>query len=120
MTTDDKNGEADGDIFIDHNEDNENDNNRLKYDDDDNNEEDRDCMEVVYMLLTNATDDNDDNNDCGAVGRFAAVVVTDIEFKKIDFNACGVSAGNPGPSYLSGIHRCRATTNVSIHRCLFC
>ena len=42
MTTDDKNGEADGDIFIEHNEDNENDNNRLKYDDDDNNEEDRD------------------------------------------------------------------------------
>ena len=78
-------------------------------------------MEVVYVLLTNATDDKDnDDNYCGAVGRFAAVVVTDIEFKKLDFNACGVSAGNPGPSYLSGIHRCRATTNVSIHHCLFC
>ncbi|KAK7114273.1 uncharacterized protein [Littorina saxatilis] len=43
--------------------------------------------------------------------RSVAVVVMDTSFKKIDFNACGVSAGNPGPSYLSGIHRCRPTTN---------
>lgn len=37
----------------------------------------------------------------------------DTYFMHLDFNACGVSAGNPGPSYLSGTHRCRPTTGVS-------
>ena len=40
-------------------------------------------------------------------------MVTDIDFREVDFNACNVGKGNPGPSYLSGIHRCRKTTNVS-------
>lgn len=43
--------------------------------------------------------------------RFVAVVVMDILFKNIDFNACDVGTGNPGPSYVSGIHRCRQTTS---------
>ena len=45
MTTDDKNDEADGDVFIEHNEGNENDKNRLKYDDDDS---DEDGTETVW------------------------------------------------------------------------
>ncbi|XP_025116243.1 LOW QUALITY PROTEIN: uncharacterized protein LOC112577393 [Pomacea canaliculata] len=42
--------------------------------------------------------------------RYVGVVVMDTYFMHLDFNACGVSAGNPGPSYLSGTHRCRPTT----------
>ncbi|KAL8589311.1 hypothetical protein ACOMHN_052314 [Nucella lapillus] len=42
--------------------------------------------------------------------RFVGVVVMDTDFIELDFNACGVSAGNPGPSYLSGIDRCQKTT----------
>ena len=42
------------------------------------------------------------------------MVVTDTDFIELDFNACGTSAGNPGPSYLSGIHRCQKTTGVRL------
>lgn len=37
----------------------------------------------------------------------------DTDFMKIDFNPCGVSAGNPGPSYLAGVARCKDHTGVS-------
>ncbi|CAL1537135.1 unnamed protein product, partial [Lymnaea stagnalis] len=43
--------------------------------------------------------------------KFVGVVVMDIDLNKIDFNSCGVSPGNPGPSYLSGIDRCKRTTS---------
>ena len=46
--------------------------------------------------------------------RFVGVVVTDTDFIELDFNACGTSAGNPGPSYLSGIDRCQKTTGVRL------
>ncbi|GAB1597608.1 uncharacterized protein LOC106882646 [Argonauta hians] len=39
----------------------------------------------------------------------------DIYFKQIDFNACPISTGNPGPSYLSGIARCKTATTVCKH-----
>ncbi|XP_063442407.1 uncharacterized protein LOC134722716 [Mytilus trossulus] len=42
--------------------------------------------------------------------RFVGVAVMDIHFAKIDFNACGISPGNPGPSYLAGIARCKSNT----------
>ncbi|XP_059145696.1 uncharacterized protein LOC131932801 [Physella acuta] len=42
--------------------------------------------------------------------RVVGVSVMDTHFKELDFNACGVSDGNPGPSYLAGVHRCRKTT----------
>ncbi|XP_050398522.1 uncharacterized protein LOC126816272 [Patella vulgata] len=42
--------------------------------------------------------------------RTVAVVVMDIDWDMIDFNSCPVSIGNPGPSYLSGISRCKPTT----------
>ncbi|KAK7115191.1 uncharacterized protein [Littorina saxatilis] len=42
--------------------------------------------------------------------RYVGVVVTDTDFIELDFNACGTSAGNPAPSYLSGVHRCQTTT----------
>jgi len=38
----------------------------------------------------------------------------DIDLKKIDFNACGISAGNPGPSYMAGIARCKPSTGVRL------
>ncbi|CAG2204956.1 unnamed protein product [Mytilus edulis] len=41
---------------------------------------------------------------------FVGVAVMDIHFTKIDFNACGISPGNPGPSYLAGIARCKSNT----------
>ncbi|KAK7497616.1 hypothetical protein BaRGS_00011011 [Batillaria attramentaria] len=47
--------------------------------------------------------------------RIVGVIVMDTEFKQTDFNACDVGMGNPGPSYLSHIHRCRTTTNCK-HR----
>ncbi|KAK7497619.1 hypothetical protein BaRGS_00011014, partial [Batillaria attramentaria] len=47
--------------------------------------------------------------------RIVGVIVMDTKFKKTDFNACSVGTGNPGPSYLSNIHRCRPTTNCK-HR----
>ncbi|CAG5117530.1 unnamed protein product, partial [Candidula unifasciata] len=43
--------------------------------------------------------------------RIIGLIVMDIDFNKIDFNACGVSPGNPGPSYLSGIDKCKKTTS---------
>ncbi|XP_061176016.1 uncharacterized protein LOC133184968 [Saccostrea echinata] len=39
--------------------------------------------------------------------RFVGVVVMDTDFEHVDFNPCGISAGNPGPSYLAGIDRCK-------------
>ncbi|GFN94730.1 fras1 related extracellular matrix protein [Plakobranchus ocellatus] len=42
--------------------------------------------------------------------RIVGVTVMDTDLIKLDFNACGVSPGNPGPSYLSGIARCRPST----------
>jgi hypothetical protein len=39
----------------------------------------------------------------------------DTDLQEIDFNACGTSPGNPGPSYLSGIARCKPpSTGVSL------
>lgn len=49
--------------------------------------------------------------------RFIGVAVMDIDFLKIDFNACPVSIGNPGPSFLSGVSKCKTrTTQVSLAR----
>lgn len=45
--------------------------------------------------------------------RIVGLIVMDIDLNKIDFNACGLSPGNPGPSYLSGIDKCKKTTSVS-------
>ena len=45
-----------------------------------------------------------------AICRFVGVVVMDMDFLSIDFNACPISIGNPGPSYLSGISRCKTNT----------
>ncbi|CAL1537134.1 unnamed protein product [Lymnaea stagnalis] len=42
--------------------------------------------------------------------RVVGVTVMDTYFMQLDFNACGVSDGNPGPSYLAGIHKCKKTT----------
>ncbi|XP_041376152.1 uncharacterized protein LOC121388737 [Gigantopelta aegis] len=42
--------------------------------------------------------------------RFVAAIVMDIDFYNVDFNPCRVSAGNPGPSYLAGIDRCKKGT----------
>ncbi|XP_076111452.1 uncharacterized protein LOC143079760 [Mytilus galloprovincialis] len=42
--------------------------------------------------------------------RFVGVITMDTDFMKIDFNPCGVSAGNPGPSYLAGVARCKDHT----------
>ncbi|XP_061196658.1 uncharacterized protein LOC133204933 [Saccostrea echinata] len=39
--------------------------------------------------------------------RFIGVTVMDTYFEHVDFNACDVSDGNPGPSYLAGTHRCK-------------
>ncbi|XP_014788876.1 uncharacterized protein LOC106882646 [Octopus bimaculoides] len=47
--------------------------------------------------------------------RIVALSVMDMYFKQIDFNACPVSTGNPGPSYLSGIARCKTKTTVCKH-----
>lgn len=38
----------------------------------------------------------------------------DIDLKKIDYNACGISAGNPGPSYMAGVDRCKPNTGVRL------
>lgn len=38
----------------------------------------------------------------------------DTYFEKIDFNSCGISAGNPGPSYLAGIDKCKKHSGVCI------
>lgn len=47
--------------------------------------------------------------------RFVGVTVMDISFLKVDFNACPVSIGNPGPSFLSGVSKCKTkTTQVSL------
>ncbi|XP_059141672.1 uncharacterized protein LOC131929461, partial [Physella acuta] len=43
--------------------------------------------------------------------RFIGLIVMDIDLNKIDFNPCGLSPGNPGPSYLAGIDRCKPTTS---------
>ncbi|GFN94711.1 fras1 related extracellular matrix protein [Plakobranchus ocellatus] len=42
--------------------------------------------------------------------RIVGVAVMDIDLMEVDFNACNVGTGNPGPSYLSGIHKCRKST----------
>ncbi|KAK0060871.1 hypothetical protein Bpfe_009740 [Biomphalaria pfeifferi] len=42
--------------------------------------------------------------------RVVAVAVMDIHLMEVDFNPCGLSAGNPGPSYLSGVNRCKKMT----------
>ncbi|CAE1274157.1 unnamed protein product [Acanthosepion pharaonis] len=47
--------------------------------------------------------------------RIVALSVMDIYFKRIDFNSCPVSIGNPGPSYLSGISRCKTRTTQCKH-----
>lgn len=47
--------------------------------------------------------------------RFVGVAVMDITFLKIDFNACPVSIGNPGPSFLSGISKCKTKTTQCKH-----
>jgi hypothetical protein len=47
--------------------------------------------------------------------RFIGVVVMDTSFEKIDFNSCGVSPGNPGPSYLAGIDKCKKNSGVCIN-----
>ncbi|XP_012940541.1 uncharacterized protein LOC101864077 [Aplysia californica] len=47
--------------------------------------------------------------------RVVGVIVKDIDFREVDFNACDVGKGNPGPSHLSGIHRCQRTTSCK-HR----
>ncbi|XP_060084009.1 uncharacterized protein LOC132563267 [Ylistrum balloti] len=47
--------------------------------------------------------------------RFVGVIVMDIDFKEIDFNPCAVGIGNPGPSYLAGIAKCRDSTRCK-HR----
>ncbi|XP_062592341.1 uncharacterized protein LOC134253767 [Saccostrea cucullata] len=39
--------------------------------------------------------------------RFIGAAVMDTDFEKIDFNPCGISDGNPGPSFLAGIHKCK-------------
>ena len=49
--------------------------------------------------------------------RFIGVAVMDIDFLEIDYNACPVSIGNPGPSFLSGVSKCKTkTTQVSLAR----
>ncbi|XP_041375748.1 uncharacterized protein LOC121388465 isoform X2 [Gigantopelta aegis] len=48
--------------------------------------------------------------------RFVAAIVMDIDFNQIDYNACGVSMGNPGPSYLSGVARCKSKTTGCKHK----
>ncbi|XP_056002898.1 uncharacterized protein LOC125658223 [Ostrea edulis] len=47
--------------------------------------------------------------------KFVGVAVMDIDFKKIDFNACPVSIGNPGPSFLSGVSKCKTKTTQCKH-----
>ncbi|XP_062583037.1 uncharacterized protein LOC134244804 [Saccostrea cucullata] len=47
--------------------------------------------------------------------RFVGVAVIDIDFLKIDFNACPVSIGNPGPSFLSGVSKCKTKTTQCKH-----
>ncbi|OWF54531.1 uncharacterized protein LOC110443474 [Mizuhopecten yessoensis] len=47
--------------------------------------------------------------------RFVGVIVMDIDFKEVDFNPCTVGVGNPGPSHLAGIAKCRDTTRCK-HR----
>lgn len=42
--------------------------------------------------------------------RFVGVIAVDMDFINIDFDACGISEGNPGPSYLAGIARCKNHT----------
>ncbi|XP_029641233.1 uncharacterized protein LOC115216171 isoform X1 [Octopus sinensis] len=42
--------------------------------------------------------------------RIVALVTMDTYFRKIDFNACPISIGNPLPNYLAGIDRCKPTT----------
>ena len=42
----------------------------------------------------------------------------DIDFQEIDFNACDVGFGNPGPSYLAGVHRCKPGTGVRLTKYL--
>ncbi|ESO96905.1 hypothetical protein LOTGIDRAFT_214442 [Lottia gigantea] len=42
--------------------------------------------------------------------RTVGVIVMDIDWDMIDFNSCDPGTGNPGPSYLSGIHRCKTGT----------
>ncbi|KAK3085703.1 hypothetical protein FSP39_007558 [Pinctada imbricata] len=48
--------------------------------------------------------------------RFVGVAVMDIDFLRIDFNACPVSIGNPGPSYLSGVSKCKTATTQCKHK----
>lgn len=47
--------------------------------------------------------------------RFVGVIAMDIDFKEVDFNPCAVGMGNPGPSYLAGIAKCRDSTRCK-HR----
>lgn len=47
--------------------------------------------------------------------RFVGVTVMDISFLKVDFNACPVSIGNPGPSFLSGVSKCKTKTTQCKH-----
>lgn len=51
---------------------------------------------------------------CFLCYRFVGVVTMDIDLKKIDFNACGISDGNPGPSYMAGVNRCKPNTGVRL------
>ncbi|XP_063441841.1 uncharacterized protein LOC134722188 [Mytilus trossulus] len=48
--------------------------------------------------------------------RIVGVIVMDTDFQEIDFNACGTSPGNPGPSYLSGISRCKGPSTGCKHK----
>ncbi|XP_048254912.1 uncharacterized protein LOC124137543 [Haliotis rufescens] len=48
--------------------------------------------------------------------RFVGVITMDIDFNQIDFNACPVSIGNPGPSFLSGVSRCKTKTTGCKHK----
>ncbi|KAK3086522.1 hypothetical protein FSP39_019568 [Pinctada imbricata] len=48
--------------------------------------------------------------------KFVGAVVMDIDFLEIDFNACPVSIGNPGPSYLSGVSKCKTATTQCKHK----
>ncbi|XP_048745350.2 uncharacterized protein LOC130046397 isoform X1 [Ostrea edulis] len=47
--------------------------------------------------------------------KFVGVAVMDIDFLEVDFNACPVSIGNPGPSFLSGVSKCKTKTTQCKH-----
>ncbi|KAJ8315213.1 hypothetical protein KUTeg_007363 [Tegillarca granosa] len=44
--------------------------------------------------------------------RFVGVIVIDRDFMEIDYNACRPSIGNPGPSFLGGVDKCKKDTTT--------